>query len=110
MPYLFKTAKINMNMSLKCIPTGIPLRVVDIMGCGGFLLTNYQSELLEYFKPEDDLVIYSSIEEAVELADYYLRNEEERRKIAISGYNKVKKDFTYADRLDKIFALSGVSL
>lgn len=106
MPYVFKTSKINLNMSLKCIPSGIPLRVIDIMGCGGFLLTNFQQELLDYFEPGVDLAVYTSLEEALDLADYYLKNDGERRKIAENGYKKVKRDFTYADRLDKILEIS----
>ena len=109
MPYVFKTSKINLNISLKCISSGIPLRVVDVLGCGGFLLSNYQPEVVEYLEPGKEVAIYSSIEEAVNLVDYYLRHEEERVRIAKAGYEKIKKEFTYRDRLDKIFSISGVS-
>ena len=46
MPYVFKNTKINLNMTLRSIWTGIPLRAIDVMGCGGFLLTNYQADFL----------------------------------------------------------------
>jgi len=49
MPKVFKLSDINLNISLKCIASGIPLRALDIMGCGGFLVSNYQPELAEYF-------------------------------------------------------------
>ncbi len=42
MPYVFLNSKINLNITLRSIKTGIPLRAFDIMGSGGFLLTNYQ--------------------------------------------------------------------
>ena len=42
--------KIYLNMTIKPIQTGLPLRIFDIMGCGGFLMTNYQAELPEYFE------------------------------------------------------------
>lgn len=57
MPAAFSQAKVNVNISLKTIRTGIPLRVLDILSCGGFLITNFQEELLEYFEPGVDLVI-----------------------------------------------------
>ena len=80
MPYVFKTNKINLNISLKCIQSGIPLRALDILGCGGFLLSNYQPDLLEYFTPNVDCAVYSSMEEAVDLTDYYLKHDNEREK------------------------------
>lgn len=103
MPYVFKTNKINLNISLKCIQSGIPLRALDILGCGGFLLSNYQPELLEYFTPNVDCAVYSSMEEAKDLAEYYLRHEEERIKIAKHGYETVKQHFNYDTQLKQIF-------
>ena len=58
MPLVFACSKINLNPSLRIIQTGIPLRAFDIMGAGGFLLSNYQEELLEYFENEKDMVVY----------------------------------------------------
>lgn len=99
MPSVFSHAKINLNISLKTIRTGIPLRVLDVLSCRGFLLTNYQEELLEYFEPGADLVIYEDIKDLVLKADYYLKHEEERRKIAESGYRKVKALFGFEERI-----------
>lgn len=103
MPYVFKTNKINLNISLKCIQSGIPLRALDILGCGGFLLSNYQPELLEYFTPNVDCAVYSSMEEAKELTKYYLKHEEERKKIARHGYETAKEYFNYEKQLKQIF-------
>jgi len=52
-PYVYANSKINLNISLRSIQTGIPLRAFDIMGCGGFLLTNFQEDYLEYFEPQN---------------------------------------------------------
>lgn len=46
----------------KSIKTGIPLRLFDIMGAGGFLITNYQSEITQYFDIDKELVVYDSME------------------------------------------------
>lgn len=103
MPHVFKTNKINQNISLKCIQSGIPLRALDILGCEGFLLSNYQPELLEYFTPNVDCAVYSSIEEAKDLTDYYLKHDDERKKIAKHGYKTVKEHFSYDIQLKQIF-------
>ena len=100
MPIVFKNSKINLNMTLRSIHTGIPLRAMDIMGSGGFLLTNYQEDFLDFFEPGVDYVFYSSRDEMVKLVDYYLEHEEERREIAQNGYNKMKSGHTYRDRIE----------
>lgn len=102
MPVIFKNSKINLNMTLRSIHTGIPLRAMDIMGCGGFLLTNYQEDFLEYFEPGIDYVYYSSREELAELTDYFLLHEQERMEIAKNGYEKVKAGHTYRDRVEAL--------
>ena len=111
MPYVFKSSKININATLRCIETGIPLRALDIIGCGGFLLSNYQAELAEYFVDGEEIVLYQSIEDAVMKCDYYLKHQEERERIARNGYEKVKQEFTYEKRLGTIFkTVFGLSL
>lgn len=95
MPAVFSQAKINLNISLKTIRTGIPLRVLDILSCGGFLITNYQEELFEYFEPDVDLVVYSDVKDMVQKVTYYLRHDTERREIAENGRKKVRQSFGF---------------
>ncbi len=102
MPKVFKASTVNLNITLKILRSGIPLRALDIMGCGGFLLSNYQPELAEYFSDEVDMVMYSSVEDAISKAMYYARNKEKAESIAINGYEKVKKYFNYIDRINTI--------
>lgn len=100
MPLVFRDSKINLNITLRSIKTGIPLRIFDIMGAGGFVLTNYQAELLEYFTPGEDLVIYEDYEDLKNKVEYYLTHEDERRKIAENGCRKVRNEHTFAKRLE----------
>lgn len=99
MPKAFRLSKINLNMTIKPIQTGLPLRIFDICGCGGFLMTNYQAELPDYFEIGTDIVAYSSMDELVDKCAYYLNHEEERRQIAQNGYQKVKSLHTYQNRI-----------
>ena len=106
MPMLFKSSKINLNPTLKIIKSGIPLRALDIMGCGGFLLTNFQPELSEYFNDDVDIVMYRSLEEATDKAEYYLSHDNERIGIARRGYEKVKSKFRYEDRIKEMIRMA----
>lgn len=103
---VYRLAKVNLNISFKRIADGIPLRALDIMGSGGFLLSNYQPELVEYFTPGVDCVVYDSIEDAYTLAVYYLTHEKERKQIAENGRKKAM-EFSYEKQvktmLDTVF-------
>lgn len=108
MPFVFRYSKINLNMTLRCIRTGIPLRCLDIMGCHGLLLTNYQKDFEEHFKDKENILIYNSIEEAFDKTKYYLSHETERQKITDNGYETVKKYHNYPTVLKEILVLSGL--
>ena len=103
MPLAFANAEINLNISLKCIRTGVPLRVFDVLSCGGFLITNFQAELPELFEIGRELVCYSSVAELKELVDYYLRHEEERKRIAENGLRRIQECYTPEIQMKKIF-------
>lgn len=98
-PYVFKTAKINLNISLRSILAGMPLRAFDIMGAGGFLLTNFQPDFLEFFVPGEDYVYFESRADLMDKIAYYLAHEEERRQIAENGFRKIKEQHTYRHRV-----------
>ena len=102
MPKVFHQSKINLNFTIRNIRSGIPLRVWDVMGAGGFMLTNFQAEIPQYFENGKDLVYFESIDDMSRKADYYLIHEEERMQIAQKGYEKVKKYHSYESRLMQI--------
>lgn len=105
MPKVFKCSKINLNFTSKSIKTGVPLRIFDIMGAGGFLITNYQQELPEYFDIGQDLVVYENEADLIEKIGYYLAHEEERIQIAESGQKKVRECYTWKQRIEDIMAI-----
>ena len=106
MPLIFNRSKINLNITAKSIRSGLSLRIFDILGCGGFLLTNYQAELSEWFEIGVDLETYSSMEELNEKCAYYLSHASQREAIARSGYEKVCKYHSYDTRLLQMMDLA----
>ena len=103
MPYVFKCSKINLNISLRSIQNGIPLRCMDIMGAGGFLLSNFQTDFLTHFIPDEDFVYFESQEDLLNKCRYYLEHDDKRQQIAQNGYSKVKEYHNYKVRLNEIF-------
>lgn len=99
MPLVFRQSKINLNISLRSIKSGIPLRAFDIMGSGGFLLTNYQADFLDDFVPGTDFVYYESQNDLLAKIDYYLLHEQEREEIARNGHDKIAAAHTFRHRI-----------
>lgn len=99
MPKIFRLSKINLNITIKSIQSGLSLRVWDILGCGGFLLSNYQSEIPEYLEIGKDLDCYESIADLKQKVAFYLAHDDIRKEIARNGYEKVKQYHTYENRV-----------
>lgn len=108
MPFVFRDSRVNLNFTIPNIRSGIPLRVWDVLGAGGFLLTNFQAELPMYFENGKHLVWFSSEEELKEKALYYsdTRHERERQAIARAGYELVKKEHTYRKRIRQMLEMA----
>lgn len=105
LPHIYRQSKINLNITCRSITSGMPLRVLDIMGSGGFLISNYQPELAEYFIPGEELVLYDSMADLEDKVCYYLTHDDERIAIAQRGYEKVKQQFSYEKMLKEMFKL-----
>jgi spore maturation protein CgeB len=106
MPHIMKCSKINLNLTNKPISSGLPLRIFDIMGNGGFVISNYQPEIPELFELDREIVTYTSIPDLLEKTEYYLTHEEERLTIARNGYKKIKLYHSYTEKLSTIFQLA----
>lgn len=109
MPHIFYSSRINLNMTSKTIESGIPLRVFDILSCGGFCLTNYQPEIAEYFEDGKELVMFSDPEDLLLKAEYYLTHEEERAQIAEAGYQRLCREHELSQILMKLFIMAEIS-
>ena len=96
MPQIFAGSRVNLNISLKAIQSGISLRIFDIIGSGGFVISNIQTELFEYFEPDVDIVMYEDMKDLIQKTLYYIEHEQERiTAIVKRSVQKVKEAFIY---------------
>lgn len=109
LPKAYALSRINLNITLHSITSGIPLRVFDIMGAGGFVLSNYQPEIPELFEIGKEIEVFHSIPELKEKVDYYLTHEDERAKIAKKGYEKTAKYHTCEVSMGNMLRLTGIN-
>lgn len=108
MPMVFKCSKINLNITLRTIKKGVPQRVLDILGCGSLALTNYQEDLDKHFKDNENILIYRSMEEALDKCNFYLKNEKEAERVRKNGYKLVKDQFSFEHQLEEIWKTCGL--
>ncbi len=104
-PFLYKNSRINLNITIPNIASGVPLRVFDILMSGGFLMTNDRAELHNLFEPGKDLVLFDGIPQLIEGAEYYLAHEEERKTIAEHGKDTVRRQHSLRQRLQEILQI-----
>lgn len=106
MPIIFHQSKINLNLTAKSIRSGLSLRIFDVLGCEGFLITNYQAELPEHFNIGEDLEAYTSLDDLMGKCEYYLSHDKDRQEIAHNSFEKVKKYHTYDIRLTQMLEIA----
>ncbi len=106
MPLVFRRSAVNLNITLRSIHSGIPLRCLDVMGAGGFLLSNPQPELCELFTAGEEFAFYTCPQDLVYKVSYYLEHENERREIAHNAQEKIKRRFSYDVLFGEIIARS----
>lgn len=89
----------------------VNMRFFETLMTGSFLLTNKIPELKSVekygFLDGTHYVSYSSLDDAVKKAKYYIEHEDEREKIAKAGYKQALKTGTYKSRLEEIFTYVG---
>jgi spore maturation protein CgeB len=99
LPLVYNFTTINVNSTSFQMNSAVNQRVFDTAACGGFLLTDHQADMDLFFEPGKDAVCYGSLEEAFELAGYYLKHEKERESIAHAARKRVLAEHTYDKRM-----------
>ncbi len=78
------------------------LRLFEATGVGSCLVSDYKSDIGDYFEPDHEIVIYNSVEECVEKVSWLLDNEETARRIAEMGKAKVIRAHTVFHRATEV--------
>jgi len=80
----------------------IKARIFEVLGYGGFLVTEAAAGLEEYYRNGEDLVVFNNIDELTEILKTYLGSYQERDRIAANGYLKTISSHTYRHRFKYI--------
>lgn len=84
-------------------------RNFEVPGCDGFMLTGNAENLEEYYTPGREVTIFNNDEDLIEKIRFYLNHENDRQRIARTGYNRTLADHTYEKRFGDIFGAMGLA-
>jgi len=102
LPLLYKASKINLNITTSQQRSGLPMRVFDIGGCGGFMLTDYRHDLGRLFNLGEEAIYYKDKDDLRKKVEYFLSNPDEADEIAQRFHKKVLRKHTYKIRMQEI--------
>lgn len=80
-------------------------RLFRAMGSGAFYLTKWYPDIEVDFTPGVHLETWKTLEELQEKINFYLRNEDARKKIAVAGCELVHSRDTWAHRMEELKTL-----
>lgn len=79
------------------------MRLFEATATGSFLLTEWCDTMPHVFEDGKHLVTYRSMDEAIDIAKYYLEHADEREKIAKAGMEHTLENHTYQHRVVHAF-------
>ena len=92
---LFNSAKIVLNASKNYGCSGLNMRFFEVPASGSCFLTDWAPELEKHFIPEQDISVYTGLDELVLKVNQLLDNIVLRNNIRESGHNRVIEEYTY---------------
>lgn len=98
---IYHCSKINLNITSTQFDTAVNNRVVDVAAIGGFILTDWKSDLPR-FTQVSEAISYRSIEELNDKIAYYLDRPSERQEIADQLHQDLQITCTYDRVIDEL--------
>jgi spore maturation protein CgeB len=77
-------------------------RSFEINACHTLQVMDMREDVSEHYRPNQEVLCYKSDNELLELLEYYLNHEEERREIAFKGYKRTMLNHTYRHRVHQM--------
>jgi spore maturation protein CgeB len=74
-------------------------RSYEIPACGGFMLHERTSEVLELYREDEEIACFDSVAELAQKIDYYLAHPADRERIARAGHKRCVPAYSYDNRV-----------
>ncbi len=101
--YIYRASKVLLNICHVQAQTAVPLRIFDIVGSGGFLLSEHRADLTRILKEDEECAVFHTPEELREKSVYYLEHDEARRTIAAAARKRIREEHMVSHRVNAMF-------
>lgn len=102
LPALYRSSRVNFNITSIQMPTAVNQRVFDCPAAGGFLLTDAQPDLEMLFDAPRETARFTGLDDARDLIRYYTEHDTERIAITRRARERILQEHTYEHRLRTI--------
>jgi len=108
---LYQRAKIGINVHNRGDFTVGGYRMFDLPANGVMQISDGGKYLEQFYAVGEEIVSYKSSDELIAMVKYYLDNDNERERIALNGFRRVRRDYRVADLLMKAadFIVAGMA-
>ncbi|MCM8791833.1 MAG: glycosyltransferase [Candidatus Omnitrophica bacterium] len=104
---VLNSSKISLNILRAQNKGSHNMRTFELPACGAFVVSERSPEIEEFFKEDEEIVLFSSPDELKEKIGYYLHNEEKRKRIAEAGFRRcIESNYTYQRRAERILEIA----
>ena len=104
LPLIYSASTINVDIGRLYQSDIIPMRIFDILSCGGFVLAEHSDALANAFEIGVELDSYRTVDELQAKVAHYLRHPEEARTLAMRGREAVLSRHTIRGRVREMLA------
>jgi len=108
---IYRQSKIVVNIDLmKGVKgTGVNLRPFEVTSCGAMLLNHDdRKDIFNLFEDGKEFVSFKGPEDIRQKVERYLNHEDELKTIAQAGFEKTKREHTYARRIQEALKIMGL--
>lgn len=81
----------------------VHLREFEAPMMGALYATNYSEELVEFYEPDKEIILFKNAFEMTDKIKFYLKNENLANDIRIAGWRRANSEHTYHARFESLF-------
>ena len=98
---IFISSKVNLDFE-SMYPKEINYRCLEILTAGGFLISEYNENIIKYFDEGKEFEIFRDSDDLIDKINFYFKNLNIAQMIAVKGRRNAVNNFSYTDILKSI--------
>jgi len=99
---VYSGADVHVDVNRIYQPEAIPMRVINVMACGGFLIAEHSESIQELFEVGKEIETYRTIDELETKVAHFLEHPGEAQEIARRGLEAVRERHTMRQRAARL--------